>query len=84
MVITTRQDFITNLLTQQAREAIAEINVFIAEIILDELDFEQNDRFTLHLMADLTDVDAEMIRSQMETAGWKNVTIQDDTVRFYF
>lgn len=83
-MITTRLEKIEQLLTDDCRKALAEIDAVICEITLDEFNFDQDDLFIVNMETQLDEKEAYLVTELLKLAGWKSITIDDDQVRFYF
>lgn len=83
-MITTRTEKLEQLLTEDCRKALAEIDAVIQEKELRDFHFDQDDSFQIRLMTGLDYQEESMIRDVLELAGWKNVRVHDNHVRFYF
>ena len=83
-MITTRTEKIEQLLTEDCRKALAEIDVAIQEKGIFEFEFDQDDSFAIHLQTCLDKREDYLIKEVLELAGWKNVRIRGNHVHFYF
>lgn len=80
----TRLDKIEQLLTEFCRRALGEIDEVIQSKELYDFEFDQNDEFIVYLTTSLDRKEEYLVTEVLVAAGWKNVTVRDGRVSFYF
>lgn len=83
-MITTRIEKLEQLLTENCRKALAEIDNEIQSVDLFDLEFDNDDIIDISLSTPLNLRVVELVREVLELAGWKNIHFRDNRVRFYF
>lgn len=79
-----RNQKLEQLLTEDCKKALEEINRSIRLTRLTDLEFDQDDEVITNLAVHLDSREVELVKEMIILAGWKNVTIRDNRVGFYF
>lgn len=83
-MITTRTEKLEQLLTENCRDALTDIDRAIQLLELDDLEFNSDDRIDVILEEPLEMGEAELITQVLDIAGWKSVLVRGRSVQFYF
>lgn len=84
-MITTRTEKLEQLLTENCRKALAEIDEVIQARGFDDIDLEERDvGFPFQLKTELTVGEEVLVKEVLTLAGWKNVDLRKSWGHFYF
>ena len=81
-----RNQKLEQMLTNDCKKALEEINRAIRLTRLSDLEFDQDDQVVVNLQTQLDSNEMHLVKEMLELAGWKNVNIRDVSTRvsFYF
>lgn len=72
------------MLTEDCKKALLEINRSIRLVNLYHIECDQDDQVVTDLETLLDNREEYLVKEMLELAGWKNVRIKDQRVSFYF
>lgn len=79
-----RNQKLEQMLTEDCKKALEEINRAIRLTRLSDLEFDQDDQVTVSLVTPLEEREQELVKEMLELAGWKSVRVKYMNVSFYF
>lgn len=79
-----RNQKLEQMLTEDCKKALEEINRAIRLTRYIDLEFDQDDQVVVNLTTMLDNREEGMVKEMLDLAGWKNARVKDQHVSFYF
>lgn len=83
MAITTRDQLLQRLYTDEVRNAINLINTYLSSLVLEHLDFNDDDEICIDLGCTLCSAEVTLLEHALTLAGYKLARVSAGRARFY-